>query len=447
MIGFFPNTPSHSDRIGFIGLWLFSFSAFVSTAAAAIGYVLFALAFLLGKRPWRRLLSEPVVIASLGFGAYLLLHTCFAIARLPEISGDIWGAFRSWEKLLLFIPYAYWTGRRPEWLGRLLVAVLAGFLIGMLREVEWGSLGDFLGQRSGFQFPAIGFGLISGIMLLGLLILGWSSRETDIRLPLLRRIAWHLGWVLVVLIVVQGFIQSHSRGAWLALAVAFIVLAVVLFAARNRVARSYSKGSALTLVVLLMVGVMTVYALNHQTIQQRFIDESDVISGIIFGDREGERLSSAGLRLNVWEFGLDKLAENPFWGYGAGTTRHLISNSGLSSKLQEGSSWLHHMHSTYVDVLVQLGVVGLLWVLVIVYLLTKATRVQCRQGEMPGRYCLFFLAVLVFAAIWSLFDYRVVHREWRFAWIILAGVAYSFRLRALGFTVEPGSDGVSSEMR
>jgi O-antigen ligase len=103
----------------------------------------------------------------------------------------------------------------------------------------------------------------------------------------------------------------------------------------------------------------------------------------------------------------------------------------LPERLQEHGKWLPHLHSAYIDMSVQFGLLGLAWASLILWLMGRTAVKNYQAGVMPKRYLLFFFAVFVFALVWSIFDYRTVHRDWRFSWILLAGTLFSFHLEMI----------------
>jgi O-antigen ligase len=102
--------------------------------------------------------------------------------------------------------------------------------------------------------------------------------------------------------------------------------------------------------------------------------------------------------------------------------------------------WLPHLHNTYLEILYQLGLVGLILLAGMVWLLVRGLAAEYRAGRVPGDLCRFLLATLVFVLVWNLFEYRAVRHDWRFFWIVVAGAAYSFHLRKLLGRLPPPAD-------
>jgi len=417
-----------TERIGFFALWLFALGAFLSTAAATAGYILLAATFLTGNREWRRILRDPLLLAVAGLALFAALDAWWMSGVIPAAAEDLAGAAGAWAKLLLFIPFGWWLARRPAWRDPLLLAALIGLSIGMLREADWANLSQFLVQRSGYQLPAIGLGMVTGIALIGLLTLGWRSPDEPGGRGCYGGL-WLIVGLLLLMIMLQGLIQSYSRGSWLALLVALV--AIGLFWLRGNTPRRplpslRQSGIALLLLVALL-GLF--WQLYGERIGQRVVAEQGVIDGVMAGDLQGQRVSSISLRLNAWLFGLEQLAERPLTGWGPGSTRYLIDSKRPAGLQNPDGSWLPHLHNTYIDVAVQLGLVGLLWTLLIIGLLVVSARRSCGSGLLDRRHALFLVGVLVLIAVWALFNYRVIHRDWRFSWIMLAGLVYSYQLQ------------------
>lgn len=418
-----------ADRAGFFGLWLFSFSAFLSTAAAVAGYVIFTFALLFSNARWRQWVLDPLVLSCLGFGLFAGLQTYLAVQAIPEAADEMWDKLMGWEKLLIFIPFGYWVARRPDWRLGLLLASVVGLILGMLLKVDWAQLGQFMHTRSGFQFPAIGFAYVAGLAMLGLALFGGGQFKQS---SPWKRGAWLFLIGVMLLILAQGFIQSYSRGGWLAMFVTLCVMAVIWYWRRDHLRGQVSTRVVVSVAVLLTAVTLAVVLLNQDKIKQRIAYEADVFSQIVSAERNETIPSSTGLRLNVWAYGLKKFIERPLFGWGPGTAGYLVAHSGQPEKLSHASGeWLPHLHNTYIEVLVQFGLAGLIWILLILILFGRIMIRASRAGEMPQRYALFFIAVLVFASVWAFFDYRIVHRDWRFSWILLAGTLFSFHLQMI----------------
>ena len=89
---------------------------------------------------------------------------------------------------------------------------------------------------------------------------------------------------------------------------------------------------------------------------------------------------------------------------------------------------MDHLHNSYLEILLRFGIIGALLLTVAALLLINAVVRAHRAGLIPRDYFLFLLGSFGLVAIWSLFDFRALHADWRAYWLLLAGAAYTFRL-------------------
>jgi O-antigen ligase len=184
---------------------------------------------------------------------------------------------------------------------------------------------------------------------------------------------------------------------------------------------------------LLFVGVaalMTIVALNAERLAKRVTEELNSVDEVVSGEMQDVSASSFGLRWNAQRFGLNAWLERPLLGWGAETSRPLIRASEDAKLNFENGDSLKHLHNTYLEILVQFGLIGfVLFGLLIVLLWRGIARAQ-REGRIPADYGVYLIALLVLTLVWCLFDYRAVHQDWRIYWTLLAGTALSFALPA-----------------
>jgi O-antigen ligase len=242
-----------------------------------------------------------------------------------------------------------------------------------------------------------------------------------------------LPWLIALAVVLQGLVMTKARGSWLALLVA---LAVGLWLQRRgRTARGGAvvRGRRRAVVaVLATAGVLGLVLFNGGRIAERFTDELDTMRAMGAGEIAYDRTSSLSLRWHAHLFGLDAWAERPWLGWGAGTTRALMDASGNPAVRDPDDVPLKHQHNTYLELAVQLGLVGLLLFLGLHLGLMALVAARLRGGAGQGAdrdILVFLLAALVLLLVWDLFDYRAVRQDWRGYWTLLAGAALSLGLR------------------
>lgn len=419
------------SRAGLVGLYVFASFGLLGITPATFGLVLLTLAFLIRFDAWRRLARDPVALLAVIFGIYVGVHSAIAtvLAPTPQLAEAVVDSGADWAKLLLFIPLAYWVAGRPDRVRLVLLLALAGFTLATLRKIDWATFdASFFSTRFESYLPAIAFGMFSGIGALGLLATRrafWAVRER----PWQRWLAVTL-WAIWLLFMVEGLLLSHSRGSWLAFIGGLALLALLEWRAHGW-KTEMPKRLRWPAILLIAAVLGTILASHFQTFEMRLTDQNDTLRQVMTGEVSQVTADPVGLRVNALIFTYEKWRERPWFGWGAGTSREWIAASGRADALMDNVNWLPHLHNAYAETLFQLGAVGFLAALALVWALVRSTRAECRAGHLPADLCRLFAVVLVFALIWNLFNYRVVRSDWMVFWILIAGAAYSFRLARL----------------
>ncbi len=427
--------PTWSRQAGEWGAFVFAAFALLGTSPASVGLAVLTLAFLWNFRDWRILIQDPLIQACLAFAGYVAVHSLVTYATASE-DGPIEAivdAGPDWIKLLLFIPFGYWAGGRSQPVGWILFLALLGFTVGFLHNVDWASFdATFFYTRFEVYLPAVAFGMFSGVAVLGLIALResfWVSGTS--RIPGWARIAV---WLLLLAIMLEALFLSFSRTTWIAFAIAAALLMYLEWRARRhdrgqrqQTATIPRLASALVVAIALALLLFT----QWDRITERMLFEQQTAARLLRGEWSEVESNSMGLRVHALRFTAHLLSERPWFGWGAGASHHLIAQSEWPELSMDARIRLGHLHNAYAEILVQFGVVGLALTSAIVALLVFGTVSECLNGNVHRPFCRFLLVTLVFILIWNLTSYRIVRRDGLFFWIIFAGIAYSFRLRAL----------------
>ena len=420
-----------SDYLGDAALYILCLSAFGAPALADVATALLVIAFLAAAPRARVLLREPVVLLALAGTAYGLVHTLVAGLLSPQHAGLYWEGLTSWLKLLLFIPVAFFSRGEERKLDLLLLLLLAGLLFRILFRMDWTTLiadpGEILNLRPGFGLPALAFALYSGAGLIGLATVGRRLLEgepgSQTRNPLAPAF-----WAFAACILLLGLSLAAARSGWLALLVA---MPVALWVSRGRQPPAEAQVETrrwLKLAVGLTVAAVVV--IGSQRTFERAAWELNALTASPPGP-EQTPLTSDRVRLNGLRFGVETWMERPWFGWGADASGHLLGSADPAGLRFHDGARLEHLHNTYLEILVQFGAVGLFLVAALLLALAQGLRLACRDGRSSSRYCGFFLGVLVMVLIWSLFEYRLPHRDWRVFWMVVGGAAYGHLLLRL----------------
>lgn len=429
-----PQLSRFAEPVSVGAIHLLALSLFLAPAGVAAGLVLLWLGLLLDVGRWRSYRGHAVVWLALGFVAFVPLQT-LALVLWPTGGPppDASAAF-DWARLAAFIPAAYAIGGDRTRLRRLLLLALVGLILGMLLRMDWEVLlhdpARFFDRRTGFGFGAIAFGLYSASAVLGLVLLRrWFWERAG-------RVHWGrvMGWGLAVAMLLQGLLMSKSRGAWIALLVAMPVGLWLAWRSARRARSAHDlparqRRRGWLALVLVGVALAALVAGNAGRIGERVVQEREVAAALIGGQMEPNPRSSLSLRWHAQAFGLRLIGERPGLGWGAGTSRGLMSVHDEPGVLDPRGQPLQHLHNTVLEAGVQLGLVGLgLFVLVKLGLMV-ALWPQFRAGDAREReLSIALFSALLLLLVWDLFDFRALNQDWRGFWTFLGGAALALVL-------------------
>jgi O-antigen ligase len=418
-------------RIAAALLILFGFSAWNMTGmahVALLGLLLLLLADL--PRAWPRLRRDPAVWMA---GAALLLTTLLAVRAVllfPETAPLQWTAIWEWCAPFLFLVVAWWLRADLRLIHGVLIAAVAGLIVGVLRKSDWTLIEEMLGgMRYYFGHSVLGIGFVASVVLIGLLIYYPSWRRAR---PMRRQagplLIWML-WLFSVLFVIGMLVVLQARGAVLVLAVAGGML-VVYRLAQPREPRRAKQVRRLAAVSLLLLTVLAGAVLWVS--RDRVAVDIDALTA---ADPTGEAgwSASAPARLNLWRTGLDLFEARPWLGWGPGTpsTEYLVPEQVITfppATLEHGPIF-SHLHSVIAEMLVRFGLAGVLVALIWLAILAMAGRVMWSQlAERDPRLRELLLLGTLMTAVFFLYDFRILNMDLRFFMILYLGIFYTFWL-------------------
>lgn len=433
---------------------------------------------LLLHRPQPLLPRHLLVWLMLAFALYVLLQPLLQ-PLLPRVaSADLasgWAAAFSWSQLVVVVPIAYALRGDEQLVLRLLLLALIGLVLGTLWRLDWALfLGDaeaFFDSRPGFGFPALAYALYAGTALIGLLVLRrrcWYRTDG-------RRRWWALAlWFMALVMLAEAVVLTQARGSWLGL----ILVALLGLGLWLRGPWRYDGRIPPMHLLVVAAAILLLIGLNASKIGERLHEEQAVAEQLLRGETPADQITSLTLRWHAQRFGLELWRERPWFGWGAGTSYPLMLASvaaravenetdgfyaaalaegelmeairgGMQTAVDERLAaaaegiWhfedgvLKHLHNSYLELLTQLGLVGFgLWML-IAMLMVWTVYDGVRGGRLSRDLGLFLVLSLVYLAVWSLFNFRMVHQDFRGYWALLAGAALSMSLyRRDGMTGE-----------
>jgi hypothetical protein len=426
------------NRTGFLGLLAFALSAWSTYTAHRYALVFCVCAVAVSREARSALWHDAVFRFGLVFAVYLVGQTAWGIYLFPgTVERQILDCGR-WLSLFGFLAVASLMRGDPGRVMPVLGLAAVGLWAGMLRVADEGDVVSFrIGDQTGFVTGGGGAsGIISATVMLGLLlfagrILGPLDRPWRFGCRL-------LGLLAAVYLTAYILVASQTRTAWLALALAlpaalgcqyFWTLRSRGFSLRRL---PYLPGLA---VAVLIGGVLV----NIGSIGSRVGPDREVVEKIVRGEADqlsvapSDQRSSFRERFFLQKFALEKWLERPIAGWGTGSTRQLIVTSGRPELfIRDSGTWIPHLHSVVLEVLVRFGLLGAALSGWGVWLLTGAVGRAELPRRLPEDLLLFLAGGAAIVGLGMLTGSRVLNEYWRLYWYFVMGGIYTFVLHPDG---------------
>ena len=410
---------STEELLGILGILILSLSAWKSPTGAYVGLTLILVASvaLLNNPTYRLCWRNATLLIPLTLAGYILgWH--FVLNQEQGISQNTQLLTKEW--LLLLLPWcSYWFYRFPKLIPICLTLIMISLLIESLDKLEpyFHNL-IVIWEDNLFIFHARGYGLYFSLVIIGLtifLLRMWHTTKNSF-----------LHWItrIIYLVCIAWFIQcliaSYARTAWGSLAVTLLLL-VCIYLYYILSQRFTNRTKHLLGLLITVLTICSVFYINKDNISERLPGNGDIIAiQKIVTDGNDIPLTSASYRYFINIYGWEVWKSSPLVGLGPIHSKdHILQHE--NSKLHK----LAHFHNTYLEIMIQLGIIGLF----LCFLGIGLTFYRCiqsyKKGIMSGDYLLFLFLVLVAIAIYSLANYRLLNADWRFYWIILMAILQS----------------------
>lgn len=336
------------------------------------------------------------------------------------------------------LPVALFAGGTPR-----RVLALWGVSFAALLLAPWLSGQGWDEVLRGLAGNRVGFGIINeqhmgvlfGIAFLGLgiFLYRFQCYARAIGAP------WLLvPYTLLLLASLVAVVFSQTRAVWLALLLTFAVLTVVVLCALNPERRTTYRAALREMrwrvggMIALMVILVT--ALLSSIIVERISNEA-TSAAVLSGEVESLQLEgSVRVRLNTWWEAVHWIAERPLFGWGGnGRSEVVQASSGLSDSDRER---FRHLHSTYMDALVNYGLAGLLLWFALLWWLSRAIVQAWASAGLADDFCWFWCAFLVFWLVVNAFESYMFYESGFYAFALVAGGYLSLLARKPGESIE-----------
>ncbi len=351
------NRVTLADGLGPLGLYLYSFTAWLSPHLHAIGLAMSGLALLMTPIALRRILPTRACIVWLSIALYLCAQSLWGNHLFPGSLEDQLQEAGRWLSCGGFLIVGWWFKGDPRIIRNCLGLALLGLCVGLVHSAGWAALLSFqTGKQTGFHLTASTAALLAATAILGLLL----SAPGPARTPsgrighAMKMVTWCTAMYLMLYLLVA----SQSRATWVAALIA-IPLTLRIRKLRSQTIQKPRRlpGPGWWVLLIIIFGI----GLNRHMILDRITPDLAVVkSSLEFGkNNNNENPSSLGYRLKAQQFGLQKWREHLWVGWGPASTRRLISESERPDLWHEPThEWLNHVHNSYLEVLLRFGLLG-----------------------------------------------------------------------------------------
>ena len=411
---------------GKVGFYLFAASLLLSTSTASVALGLMGVAFFC-QLPifWLVIRKEPILWLGLLFFPYLVCRMMTEIMTNPAETTMQLDASWAWMSMWAFIIISWWTENRSDMIYKALFLALVGFLVrigyDLLFEVSPGEIGLFFqGIRTGLNYSVNAAGLYTATAIWGLVLM--SPRFFQIKSSFALREGGIFIWIAGMIVMLHFCFITQSLSAMFSLAVVLMIMlpAGYMLSKKRRQGLGPKKTWLCTACVAAVL-ILTSIFLGDKIIN-RAVVESNTLFSIISPERQNIPKTALGLRFDMLCLGGAKFLQKPLTGWGPGTSIiHLFA---------QGEGYDHirhypHLHNTYLIVLVRLGVIGALFYFLGTCFYVRSLIRSYRSQLMPGILLFFFCGVSLLILLSSLASFHITDVDFRFYWLLLAGLAYS----------------------
>ncbi|WP_169304591.1 O-antigen ligase family protein [Halopseudomonas bauzanensis] len=374
--------------------------------------------------------KDPLIILGMCFFLYIVISIVWHRLTLPDnfppTTSD-----RRFLRVLYFIAIAYAISR-SSWLTVWhVLAVAFGGLLAYLAisfdQTEWllawhGQRADFgihNAQHTGVVFAtcALSFGIFTPRFY------QWVKQAS----PVIALVS-ALIWTTALLFSLWGVFVSQTRGVWLGLGVAALFFPVILgfaYKLNRKFPTSLRKPVLGGIIGIAALSILAAGFNLPSRVSERLAAEDVTWESLRqAAAHETQQLSSIEVRVASWSAAAGWIMEKPFMGWGGRGSRPLIRQSELFS--DEFKKNYNHLHSSYLQVLVEIGLIGAMLIVALMALLGHATIRGYQRQLMPLDIFLFSWLFFIFWLVVNVFESYIIYPSGTYLVAIVAGTCYSF---------------------
>lgn len=229
-------------------------------------------------------------------------------------------------------------------------------------------------------------------------------------LPLLQ--AWRSGKQVLFLVLLTCLLLMFAAWTQTYARTSYVAVAVMLLWGASK----YGRRAVMRVLIAAALAI-TPILLASQPMRERFIS---VFTG---AEESGAYVSSVGWRLDMWKIGLRMLADHPLTGIGSGQFRYNFTEYLPNYQLlPPGYEVISPLHNTFLAITVDLGVLGLVLFVAMLWLTLKTLWQAQREFRANGRQTMAETAMAVEVALVGLLVSMLFGdlERFRYVWFLIA---------------------------
>ena len=349
-----------------------------------------------------------ILVTLISWGCSWLTHPEWAESSLKVHRLTNWFAI---------IPIAVLLGGQARNAYTLWLTALCGLLLS-----PWISGNGWQEWQQGLSGIRVDFGLHNAqhtAMLFGTATLGLLAFAPGILRN--RRGCWviRFAWLLALATCITALLLTQTRGGWMGMLFALVVIASAGIVTLRKYFHSHRRYIGAATIATCSAAVLAGYLSLGDIVGQRLQAEQETIALVQQGDTENIPFNSAGIRIHTWVEALEWIAERPLVGWG-GNGRSLIFD--YSENLpDEIKQRFGHLHNSYLDLMVNFGLLGLLLLAGLVYWLLSRCLRYYQAGLISGSNLVFSLSFTVFFGVINLFESYLFFDSGRYVLALVGG--------------------------
>ena len=378
------------NKIGELGVYIYTLSLFISKSGVNIGLGFLALAFLLylwDKRKIRLTTEEKYILVIL---VLLPIFSLFSAGGTHSFQRALEKSYRYIG--LFFIPYFLWKDRVVKIVLSLFsLSIIISFINGILyyKKLKWNFNVRFLSFSSNTLDEA--HILAMGSMLI-LVAIVYYIKE--------RKYIFTLLFTLTLILAVSALVMTQGRGAWLGFGAGLFVVSFFLF-----------KSKKIFIAITILTLLLGYGGINSKTLENnRYIKRFESIK------------NKDNSRILLWKSGIEMYKANPIFGVGRDNAgdysleymkNHFKEQKPnyFSKKMLELAG-AGNLHSLYVTSLAEEGILSIPFIGMFLFILYR-----------QGRYCIsrerdfnFYLVVGTMGMLVAFLIGGLTENVWREIW-------------------------------